>query len=373
MNMRASSHTPAEIPVVIVGCGAISRFFYASALAALAEPEALRVVALVDPSEENVRHVAEVFPTARKFRSIEEAEIGSSHLVIVASPPRFHAHQSIHALERGAAVLCEKPMAASLEDAEAMAVAAEDGILAVGLYRRFFPACEAIRGIVQKQTLGRLKSFVVHEGGPFSWQAASESFFRRAATPGGVLFDTGVHTLDLLLWWLGEPDGFVYKDDAMGGLEANCRLALEYADGCRGEVRLSRDWKTENRYTFFFERGMVRWTVNEANKLDISIDGMPATLRGDLVNVSETAGRMFNDGHARTNPQSFIEQIRNVAATMRGQETLRVPAAEGIRSLRLIEQCYRERKLMEMPWLTPAEAAEARRMALAESAEVVVR
>ena len=357
---------PTEIPVVLVGCGAISRFFYAPALTALAVPEALRVVALVDPAEENLVHVAEAFPEARKFRSIEEVEIGSSHLVIVASPPRFHARQSIHALGRGAAVLCEKPMAASLEDAEAMAAAATEGILAVGLYRRFFPACEAIRGIVQKQTLGRLKSFQVQEGGPFSWQAASESFFRRASTPGGVLYDTGVHTLDLLLWWLGEPDDFFYEDDAMGGLEANCRLALEYADGCHGEVRLSRDWKTENRYTFFFERGFVRWTVNEADRLEICVDGMPASIRGELVPVSQTGDRLVEHGHARTNPQSFIEQIRNVAAAMRGEEKLRVPAAEGLRSLRLIEQCYRKRSLMEMPWLTLAEAEEGRRLASAE-------
>src|SRR4051794_23558928 len=103
-----------EIPVILVGCGAISRF-YAPALVALAAPAALRVVGLVDPSQENLARVAETFPAARKFRDIEEAEIDSSHLVIVASPPRFHARQSIHALVRGAAVLCEKPMAASLE------------------------------------------------------------------------------------------------------------------------------------------------------------------------------------------------------------------------------------------------------------------
>src|SRR4051812_41303357 len=113
--MRTSK--PGEIPVILVGCGAISRFFYAPALTALATPESLRVVALVDPSEDNLLSVAGAFPDARKFRSIEEAQVDSPHLVIVASPPRFHASQSIHALSRGAAVLSEKPMAASLEDA----------------------------------------------------------------------------------------------------------------------------------------------------------------------------------------------------------------------------------------------------------------
>lgn len=209
-----------EMPVAIVGCGAISRFFYSATLKALAGPDRLRVTALVDPSSENLNHLAAEFPEARRFATIEEAEIGREHLVIVASPPRFHAAQSILALNKGAAVLCEKPMAASIEDAEAMALAAREtqGILAIGLYRRFFQATEAIRAVIENQSLGKLKHFQIREGGPFGWQAASESFFRRAATPGGVLYDTGVHTLDLVLWWLGEPDNLIYEDDAMGGL-----------------------------------------------------------------------------------------------------------------------------------------------------------
>jgi hypothetical protein len=50
----------------------------------------------------------------------------------------------------------------------------------------------------------------------------------------------------------------------MGGLEANCRVTLSFPERCAGEVRLSRDWKTENCYVFSFEHGCVRWTVNDA-------------------------------------------------------------------------------------------------------------
>ena len=357
----------AEMPVAIVGCGAISRFFYSETLKALAGPDRLRVRALVDPSSENLSHLAKDFPEARRFAAIEEADIGREHLVIVASPPKFHAAQSILALGKGAAVLCEKPMAGSIQDAEAMTAAAREnqGILAIGLYRRFFHATEAIRALIQHQSLGRLQSFQIREGGPFGWQAASESFFRRAATPGGVLYDTGVHTLDLILWWLGEPDDLIYEDDAMGGLESNCRLELSYANGCKGEVRLSRDWKTDNRYTFFFERGFVRWTVNDANHLEIFMDGLPVSMRGELIQVSQKGEQVIEQGIARTNPQSFIEQVRNVAAAKRGLEKLKIPAEEGIRSLRLIERCYRSRQLLKMPWMTSDQESEARRLAVA--------
>ncbi len=355
----------AEIPVALVGCGAISRFFYVPTLKALVDSETLRVAALVDPSTQNLSRLAEEFPNAARFATIEDAGIGADHLVIVASPPRFHAPQCIFALGKGAAVLCEKPMAASVEDAEQMIASARDGagLLAVGLYRRFFPAAEAIRRLIEIKTLGVLRSFKIQEGGPFGWQAASESFFRRDATPGGVLYDTGVHTLDLLLWWLGEPSEIHYEDDAMGGLEANCRVTLSYPNDCTGEVRLSRDWKTENCYVFCFEHGCVRWIVNDANHLEILVDGLPVSVRGELVQTSQRAGRLIEHGPANSNAQSFIEQVRNVAAAKRGLEKLKVPGSEGIRALRLIDRCYRGRRMMRMAWLTPDEGTEAQRLA----------
>ena len=156
----------------------------------------------------------------------------------------------------------------------------------------------------------------------------------------------------------------------MGGLEANCRLALSYADGCSGEVRLSRDWKTENRYTFFFERGYVRWTVNDANHLEVFLDGLPVSVRGDLIQISQKGERVFEHGIARTNPQSFIEQVRNVTAAKRGLGTLKIPAEEGIRSLRLIQKCYQNRRLIKMPWMLADEEMEAGRLAAAPMQEV---
>ena len=361
-----SPSIPGVPSVVLVGCGAVSRFFYAPALAALEERGLLKVETLVDPAPANLAHLAEVFPQARHAARLEETGV-ASRLVIIASPPKFHAPAAVHALHQGAAVLCEKPMADTVADAETILQAARDtgSLLAVGLYKRFFPACEALKGLIERQPLGKLQSFTIEEGGKFGWQAASDSFFRKSVTPGGILLDIGVHVLDLLLWWLGEPETLRYEDDALGGQEANCRLALGYAGGVRGEVRLSRDWATRNEYTFHFERGVVRYKVNDANRLEIQADGMPALLSGTLHASSTLAGgRLRSGAPLRTNPQSFIQQLVNVTQALQGREPLRVPGEEGIRSLRLIERCYAERAgLLDMPWLTPAEAAAARALA----------
>jgi predicted dehydrogenase len=341
------------ISAVLVGCGAVSRFFYGPALLDLQSRGILTVEALVDPSAPNRQPLAELFPQARQYSRLEEAEL-RSRLVIIATPPKFHAQAAIHAMQSGAAVLCEKPMASSIDEAQAMidTARATQSLLAVGLYKRFFPACENLKGILERQPLGRLKKFTIEEGGKFGWQAASDSFFRKSETPGGVLLDIGVHVLDLLLWWLGEPGTVDYEDDALGGQEANCRIGLTYRDGVHGEVRLSRDWSTRYEYRFEFERGQIRYHVNEANRLEIIVDGMPSLLDGSLRDPG-------SHRIERTNPQSFIQQIVNVTAAMRGREPLKVPGEEGIRSLRLIGHCYAHRRLMEMPWLTATEIAAA--------------
>jgi predicted dehydrogenase len=158
--------------------------------------------------------------------------------------------------------------------------------------------------------------------------------------------DIGVHVLDLLHWWLGTPESVVYEDDAMGGVETNCRLRLQYAD-FGGEVRLSRDWPVPGGYEFTCQDGWIRW------------DGTP-----DRVTVQLRNGRYLLQGHLQESDsgleaanfeQSFVAQLRNVVTAVHGGEPLHVPGAAALPSLQMVETCYAQRALMSMPWLSPAE------------------
>ena len=347
------------VPVVVAGCGAITKFFYASALSYLEKTGAIRVAALCDPHEANRAAIHERFPQSQSLARFEDAPFAAGTVVVVGTPPKLHAAQTIHALERGCAVLCEKPMAASLADAEAMTAAAQrtGQPLAIGLYRRFFRATQFIKDLCVSQTFGPVVSFEVEEGGPFRWDAASDSFFRRDITPGGVLYDTGVHTLDLLLWWFGEPASLDYRDDAAGGLEANCALKLNYTAGFSGDVRISRDWATNNVFRINFARGSVSWFVGQAGQVALSINGVDTVLSGDVLPKTDDGLVLHTGRLAEGSPQAFIRQLMNVADAARGLAPLHIPATEGLRSLKLIETCYRQRLPLTLPWLSPAEAA----------------
>lgn len=346
------------VPVVVAGCGAITKFFYASALSYLESRGRVKVVALCDPNEPNRAAILASFPQAKSLARLEDAPLAASTLVIVASPPKVHAAQTILALERGCAVLCEKPMAATLSDAEAMAAAAArtKRPLAVGLYRRFFRGAQAIKALVKNQTLGPVVGFEVEEGGPFRWEAASDSFFRRESTPGGVLYDTGVHTLDLLLWWFGEPLALEYRDDAAGGLEANCRLQLQYSAGFKGKVRLSRDWTTRNLFRIDFAKGSVAWQVSQAGQVTLKLEGLGQVLNGEVLPDRDNGFSLHTAGEGEGSPQAFIRQLLDVVTAIETGSAVQINAGEGLRSLRLIEACYRQRKSLAQGWLAPEEA-----------------
>lgn len=356
------------ISVCLIGCGAVSRSFYAAALSTPSAKQHFRVDWLVDPSEPARNVLLQRFPKAQGVASLTEARCPPDSLAIVATPPGLHVRQSLECFQRGWHVLCEKPMASSGVQCSVMmeAAAAADRLLAVGLYKRFFPSAGMIRQLVIDQSLGRPLHYSVVEGGPFDWPAASPSFFNKQQTSGGVLLDIGVHVLDLLLWWFGDPQALAYADDAMGGLEANCRLRLDYANGMRGTVRLSRDWRTSNEYRIRFEKGSIVWRVNDANGLTLDLDGLPGVLRSHLIERTETP---LESPLQPSNPQSFTLQMLNVAAAIRGHATLLVDGHQGARSIALIERCYQRRQLLDQPWMDPSETLAAQKLAHVASSE----
>jgi predicted dehydrogenase len=340
--------------VAVVGCGAVSELFHAPALQQLEAEGVAKVVAVFDPDKNQAAKFCLRFPEAVSYPNDSFFGKVPLALAIVASPSALHEAHCVRALEAGVAVLCEKPLASDTAAAERMIAAAHrhQRILAVGLLRRFYANVQFTREVIQNQTLGAIKSFTIQEGGPFDWPARSDSFFRRKTAGGGVLLDLGVHVLDLVIHWFGEPDGLTYADDAMGGLEANCRLELSYQKGFKGTVQLSRDWKTSSDYVLEFERGTVRLEAGDAEGVQLRLRDSKIMVAGHSKGLRDSHASGGAEIPAESFQQAFLAQLRNLTLAVESGGQPAVPAEEGIRSLRLIERCYKSRSLMEMPWMT---------------------
>jgi len=366
--MKIELRKPSLSHVALVGCGAASEILYTDALDKLSREGVVELTALVDPNPERTSKIGKTFPLARHFRNVDTmlAETAPD-LAIVVTPHRFHADLAVRCLEKGSHVLCEKPMATTTADCDRMIQAAEKAgrVLAVGHFRRFFPSGTMIKRILDAELLGPARSFQFLEGEIYSWPSQTGSFFRRAEAGGGVLIEAGVHTIDLLLWWLGDVSEVLYQDDSIGGVEANCRMRLKMTSGAQGIVQLSRDWPLPNRYVIECENGWVGYTYDVVNRIEWGFHNSDWGLNAEIRTMAPaTRVGMCELGAAAPGfIDCFAAQLRNVVGAIHGADSLRVSSKDARKVVALVEKCYRNRTLLEMPWLDDLEMRRARELA----------
>ncbi|WP_224335387.1 Gfo/Idh/MocA family protein [Haloprofundus halobius] len=126
-------------------------------------------------------------------------------------PNHLHADPSIAALEAGAHVFCEKPLAPTLEEAERMRAAAADasGVAGCAFNYRFIPAIQYAKKLIDDGELGEIRhvdgrymqDWLADPDAPWAWRMDKE------LAGSGALGDLGAHTVDLARFLVGEQAG----------------------------------------------------------------------------------------------------------------------------------------------------------------------
>jgi predicted dehydrogenase len=191
--------------VGIIGAGRITERAHLPVLNARSD---VRVVGLFDPDRDRAGWVATSFGIPAVCVDVDELLRLDLDVVLIACPNRFHAEMTIAALDVGAHVLCEKPMAISGTEAQAMAEAAERSgrELMVGFANRFRPEVVALERTVREGQLGEIVAircgWLRRAGVP----GAGTWFTDASQSGGGVLIDLGSHLIDLAVWLAGRRE-----------------------------------------------------------------------------------------------------------------------------------------------------------------------
>jgi len=158
--------------------------------------------------------------------------------VCICTPSGQHAQETIAAASSGKHVLVEKPMALSLPDADAMIAACrENGVqLGVCLQRRAEPLFRRVHDAIHGGDLGEITLGVVtmpyYRDEPYYAQADWRGTWEMDG--GGVLMNQGIHIIDLLLWFLGDPvDVHAFADSRHRSVEIEdtAGTVLRFANG----------------------------------------------------------------------------------------------------------------------------------------------
>jgi predicted dehydrogenase len=174
-------------------------------LQAILDTGAVEVAAIADPSPEMAAEAGRLAPEAELVPALDAILDRRVDGVVIATPSAMHAEQSIRALERGAAVFCQKPLGRTAAEVRAVVDAARtaDRLLCVDLSYRFTEGMRRIRELIGAGDLGSIYAvdLVFHNAyGPDKpW------FYDPALSGGGCVMDLGVHLVDLALWALDFP------------------------------------------------------------------------------------------------------------------------------------------------------------------------
>ena len=228
------------------------------------------VVAIADISADRRAAAAAAWPQARIYAdhtSLLAAEAGHLDFIDIATPPSDHAAITHAALDAGLHVLCEKPLAATIEEARAMlrhATRVERVIYPCHNYKHA-PVIKAVRGVIDSGRIGKVHLVTLqtfrdtHAKGVPGWRTDWRR--ERRYSGGGIAMDHGSHTFYLAFEWLrAYPTAITARAVTMGPFdtEDDFSCSLRFPTGV-ASAHLS--WNAGVRkvmYTLHGERGAIR-------------------------------------------------------------------------------------------------------------------
>ena len=193
------------LKIGIIGCGKITEVRHAPEYS---ENPDCTITAFYDAMPDKAARMANMYG-GKACNSIEELLDSGVDAVSVCVANAYHAAVSIQALRAGKHVLCEKPMATTDEDCEAMVSEAEAAgkFLMIGLNQRLAKAHVKAKEILDSGELGKVIAFQTKfcHPGPEGWTGSKNSwFFDKRIASFGAMADLGVHKTDLLHYLTGQ-------------------------------------------------------------------------------------------------------------------------------------------------------------------------
>ena len=209
----------------------------------LADPDA-SVACIWDDDTARGQEAAERF--GLPFEPNLSAALAGCDAVAICSETVAHPELTRAACAAGRAILCEKPTARTVAEADAMAAAvAEAGVLFMQSFpKRFDPASHALKDLVDSGRLGRIHLVRIRHGHFYGLQPDFRErwYVDPEKGGGGALLDEGVHGADLLHWFFGLPATVTAETSSpVAGLDVDetATALFRYADGMMAELTAS--------------------------------------------------------------------------------------------------------------------------------------
>jgi len=268
------------------------------------------LVAVMDIDEGRVRQVAEKYGGLRYYTREEDLlEDKQIEAVYIATPTYLHHQQTLMAARARKHILCEKPMAMNLKDAEKMiAVCQENKVkLSLGYMMRYHTYNRKIKEMIDGGKLGNL---VMGRAQLTCWYPPIEGAWRQNPSlgAGGSLIDMGSHCIDLLEWMMGPVrEVFCFTSRLVHNypVEDTATVLLRFKSGAQALVDSHfnvPDASSENRLEIYGTKGSIlaRGTI-----------GQDST--GEMVaKIEEQKGYQAGQKREEVREESIVLEAKNI-------------------------------------------------------------
>lgn len=333
-----------KLRVAVIGAGQVARTSHINHYQSMEEVE---VEAVCDVNESAARSAAEEFGIARWYTDVDRMlEETGPDAVSVCVPNKFHCETVCAALEHNCHVLCEKPPAITIEEAERMRDTAErqGKILTFGFHFRHAERIGFLKKKIEKGDLGKIYA------GDVTWLRRRGipgwgNFTNKDMQGGGPLIDIGAHMLDLAAYLMDYPEiSYVCasSSDRIGkkggqglmGTWDGERFGVE--DGLFGFIRFA-DGSSLNVRTSF--------AVNIAEKEQRNL-----CLYGDKMGLGVFPLELYGEENGQLENRSYpfdqardwhYDCIRNFAESCMGRADILVKPEQAVYVQKLIAGLYR--------------------------------
>lgn len=306
-----------------------------------------RLAAVCDVIEDKARGIADAHG-ARAFTDIGEMLDScrtAIDVVAICTPNSLHADHAIKAFQAGYHVICEKPMALSVDDCGEMIKAGEraNKRLFVVKQNRYNPPVEHLRMLLDTGKLGRIYSAHLNCFWNRNDAYYADGWKGTMAMDGGTLYTQFSHFIDLLYWLIGDvrdvyamTDNFMHKQSVE--FEDAGVAILRFANGSLGSVSFtinSYGKNMEGSLTLFCEKGTIKIGGQYLNEIEYeNVAGMERT--------QLPQGRTANDyGFYQGSMSNHQDVYANVVRVLTEQGTIGTVGFEGLKTVEIIEKIYR--------------------------------
>jgi len=271
------------LKIGIIGLGAISQ---RSHIPNFQEVNGAEIIAVCDPIEEKSKLVAEKWGIKHCFTDYKDLlSLDEVDAVSVCTPNRFHASITVDACNAGKHVLCEKPIATTLEDAQRMIDAAKKNNvkLEIAQFKKFMPVYEVGKEILEEGLIGNILTVrtKLGHGGPEGWSPTGDWFLKKRLAGMGPLVDLGIKHISLIRWFIDDE-----IESVIGRTETLAKNPSEVEDYAVGVLKfrsgkiciLEASWRTKPSFkgteivgtkgTLFMDYPNTRLEVRIADKVN---------------------------------------------------------------------------------------------------------